>query len=93
LAITGPAAVDRADPGNDAVGALSVDVPVTQQAVFDEGARVEQQRDPLAHRQLALFDGLGSVALRTAGERALGGALPPRRCARWCWSRPLSSPW
>ena len=57
---------------HDAVGAEPVPVPVGQQRLLGERALVEQQRDALAHGELALLARLLVVALRTAGERACG---------------------
>ena len=65
----GPA-FDRADPGDDAVGAEPVLLPVGKQRLLGEGAVVEQQRDPLAHGQLALLERLLAVTLRPPGESA-----------------------
>ena len=65
--------VDRADPGDHAVGAEAVLLPVGEQRLLGEGALVEQQRDALADRQLALLARLLAVALGPARERALGG--------------------
>ena len=62
-------------PGHDAVGAEPVGLPVGQQRVLDERAGVEQPRDALAHRQLALLAGLVAVALGAAGVGALAGLL------------------
>ena len=58
-----------AEAGDDAVGAQPLLVPVGEQRLLGEGAVVDQQRDPLADRQLALLGGLLVVALRAAGER------------------------
>ena len=57
-----------------AVGAEAVPLPVGQQRLLGERARVEQQRHALADRQLALLARLLPVALRTARERALAGS-------------------
>ena len=48
-------------------------VPVGEQRLLGERARVDQPLDPLAHRQLALLGGLLVVALRAAGEGGLEG--------------------
>ena len=48
-------------------------LPVGQQRLLGEAALVEQPRDPLAHRELALLRGLLVVALRAARERSAGG--------------------
>ena len=87
------AAVDRAHPGHDPVGAEPVRLPVGEQRVLAEAAGVEQLRDALADRQLALAGGLVAMALGPAGEGARGGVLEvghhrqpsgtaARRCAR-----------
>ena len=70
------------DAGDDAVGAEAVLVPVGQQRLLGEGAVVEQQRDALAHRQLALLARLLAVTLGTAAERALGGVARVRSRSR-----------
>ena len=54
--------------GDDAIGAEPLLVPVGQRRLLGEGAGVDEPRDPLAHRQLALLGGLLVVALRPAGE-------------------------
>ena len=54
-----------------------VALPVGEHPLLGEAAGVEQQRDALADRQLALLGGLGVMALGTAGER--GGAGAPQR--------------
>ena len=68
-------------PGHDAVGAEPVLLPVGEQRLLGEGALVEQQRDALAHRQLALLERLLAVALGAAGERALGARSARARSA------------
>ncbi len=65
------AAIDRGETGDDAVGPEPLYVPVGERRLLGEGARVDQARDPLAHRQLALFLGLLVVALRAPGEGGL----------------------
>ena len=60
-----------AEPGDDAVGAEPVLLPVGQQRVLDERALVEQPRDALAHGQLALL-----------GRLLRGGARARPRAAR-----------
>jgi hypothetical protein len=65
------AAADRADAGDDAVGAEPLRLPVREQRVLRERAGVEQPRDPLAHGQLALLGRLLAVALGPAGVGAL----------------------
>jgi hypothetical protein len=60
------AAADRPHAGHDPVGAEALGLPVREQRVLGEGARVEQPRDPLAHGQLALLGGLRPVALGAA---------------------------
>ena len=65
--------VDLPHARDDAVGAEAVAVPVGEQRLLREGAVVEQQRDALAHGQLALLERLLTVAFGTATERALGG--------------------
>jgi hypothetical protein len=88
----GPAA-DGAHAGDDAVRPQAVGLPVGQQRVLRERPRIEQLRDPLAHRQLALLGGLGPVALRAARVGAIERVLyvahalhasgaADRRCAR-----------
>ena len=62
-----------AHPGDDAVGAEALGLPVGEQRVLGERALVEQPRDALAHRQLALLGGLLAVALGPAGVGALEG--------------------
>ena len=64
----------RADSGDDAVGAQPLLLPAGEQAVLGEGARVEQQRDPLAHRQLALLGAFSRWRSGPPAERPLGGA-------------------
>ena len=75
------AAADRAHPGDDAVGAEPLGLPVGEQRVLAERAGVEQQRDALAHRQLALLGGLLLVALRPSGVGARERVLWRRSCA------------
>ena len=62
-----------AEPGDDAVGAEALLLPVREQPLLGEGAGVDQPLDPLADRQLALLGGLLVVALRAAGEGGLEG--------------------
>ena len=62
------AAVDSRQAGEDAVGAETILLPVRQQPLLGEGAKVDQPLDALANRQLALLGGLLVVALRAAGE-------------------------
>ena len=71
LAIRRPCARRSAQAGDDAVGAQPVALPVRQQRLLGERARVEQPRDALAHGQLALLARLVAVALGAAGERAV----------------------
>ena len=61
-----PAAVDRRRAGDDAVGAEALLVPVREQCLLGEGARVDKPLDPLADRQLALLLGLLVMSLRAA---------------------------
>ena len=68
---------DAAQAGDDAVGAEAVLLPVGQQRLLDERAVVEQPRDALAHRQLALLARLVAVALGAAGVGAV------QRLLRW----------
>ena len=65
------AAADAPEAGDDAVGAEPVLLPVGEQRLLDERVVVEQPRDPLAHRQLALLGGLLAVAVGTAGVGAV----------------------
>ena len=83
LAITADRpAVDRGHAGDHAVGAEALLVPVGQQRVLDEGARVHQPLHPLADRQLALLLRLLAVALRPAGAGALEGVAEVVTAAR-----------
>ena len=68
-------AADAADPGDDAVGAVALVLPVGEQPVLDEGVGVEQPRHALAHGHLALLERLLVVVLRAPGARALDRAL------------------
>ena len=67
-------AIDRADARHHPVGAEPLLPPVGQQRLLGERAVVQQQRDALAHGQLALLERLLAVALGTASQRA-GGRL------------------
>ena len=69
-----PAAADRAEAGDDPVGSEALDLPVGEHRLLGEAARVEQQVDPLADRQLALLGGLLVMAIGTAGEAGRPGA-------------------
>ena len=69
------------EPGDDAVGAEPVALPVGQQRVLDERAVVEQPRDALAHGQLALLARLVAVALGAAAERAVERLLQVAHCS------------
>ena len=64
---------DRAESGDDAVGAEPVRLPVGEQRVLGERALVEQPVHALAYRQLALLRGLLLVPLRPARVRAVEG--------------------
>ncbi len=63
------------EPGDHALGALAVLLPAGQQPLLAERALVEQQADPLAHRQLAL---LGRLAPDGARGRPAEPAPAPR---------------
>ena len=80
----------RPDARHDPVGAEAVLLPVRQQRLLGERALVEQQRDALAHRELALLARLLVVALgaarrararwrRSARSRARQPAIPVAR--------------
>ena len=70
---------ERPQAGEDALGPQPRRLGPRQQAVLDEGIGIEQPRDPLANRQLALLGGFLAVAFRSAGERALGRGGQRRR--------------
>ena len=58
-------------PGDHAVGAEAVLLPVREQRLLGERVGVQQARDPLAHGQLALLRRLLVVALGPAGAGAV----------------------
>ena len=59
------------EPGDHAVGAEALLLPVGEQRLLGERLGVDQARDPLAHRQLALLRGLLVMALGPARQRRL----------------------
>ena len=72
-----PAAADQRQAGDDAVGAEALLLPVGEQPLLAERLRVDEPRDPLADRELALVLGLPVMALGAAGERRVerGGEI------------------
>ena len=93
------AAVDAADAGHDAVGRQVAGERVGEQAVLDERAVVEQQREPVAHEQLVLrarasrlpWRGCPAARARCAPrrDRSLGRSrrVPPRAAGPACEQR------
>ena len=80
------AAVDPADPGDHAVGGQVAGRGVGQQRVLDERVGVEQQRQPVAHEQLALGRQLVAVLRRGCRAGARSAAAPmssTRRAVRY----------
>jgi hypothetical protein len=65
------AAVDPGDPGDHTIGGQSVGQAVGIEPVLDEGALVDQQRDPFAGEELALRGVGGVIALGAAGQHPL----------------------
>ena len=65
------AAVDGADARNHPLRAEALLLPAGQQCLLGEAALVDEQRDALAHRQLALLARLRTMPLGPAREGTL----------------------
>src|SRR6185437_1115755 len=84
------------DARDHAVGAQALLLPVGQQRLLGEAALVEQQRDALAHAELALLARLVVMALGTTRERAGGGPAEVahgRGSPRYLWRRRPRARW
>ena len=66
-------ATHRSHPGDHAVGAQALLLPIGEQALLGQRALIEEPRDPLPHRQLLLLGDLLPMPLGPALQRGVEG--------------------